>query len=345
MTYRALIFPILASAAFVFGGAGNDDGVTRTTSPVVVEVDGTKFTLADFEQKRPTALFQARNNFYEAEKKAIEEFADQYLLDRQAQKENVTVAKLLETHVNSKIAPDPSDEALRLYYEGIETAEPYEAVRAKILEHIREKRISKAKKVYLESLRSEAKVTILMPPPRAPISLANTPIRGAVNAPVTLVEYADYECPYCQQAEPDLDKLQAEFKGKLAFAYKDLPLPMHAHAQKAAEAAQCAGLQNKYWEYHDQLLKTKELELPQLKAQALQIGLEPKAFNECLDSGKQVEAIHANLDEATKLGLSGTPGFFLNGHFINGIQKYDQLRQMVEDELKNSSPEQRAARQ
>jgi protein-disulfide isomerase len=342
---RTLILPILTSAAFLFGGS-DDAGVTRTSSPVVVEIDGTKFTLADFEQKRPTALFQARNTFYDAERKALEEFADQFLLDRQAKKENVTVDQLLERHVNSTILSDPSDDALRVYYEGVETTEPFESARPKILEHIREKRISRAKKAYLESLRDQAKISIVMPAPRAPISLAGTPVRGAANAPVTLVEYADYECPYCQQAEPDLDRLQAEFKGKLAFGYKDLPLPMHAHAQKAAEAAQCAGLQNKYWEFHDQLLKTKELELPQLKAQAKQVGLESKAFDECLDSGKGAGVIHSNLEEAQKLGLTGTPGFFLNGRFINGMPKYEQLRQMVQEELNDpSTQQQRAARQ
>jgi protein-disulfide isomerase len=152
------------------------------------------------------------------------------------------------------------------------------------------------------------------------------------------VEYADYECPYCQQVQPVLDKLEDEFKGRIAFAYKDMPLPMHPHAQKAAEAAQCAGLQNKYWEYHDLLLKTKELDVPQLKAGAGQLGLETAAFDKCLDSGERAEAVKSSQDEAQKLGLQGTPSFFLNGRFFSGSGSYDQMRQMLEDELKRSVP-------
>jgi protein-disulfide isomerase len=152
-----------------------------------------------------------------------------------------------------------------------------------------------------------------------------------------LVEYADYECPYCQQVQPTLDRLESEFKGKIAFAYKDLPLPMHPHAQKAAEATQCAGMQGKYWEYHDLLLKTKGLDLPQLKSAASQLGLESARFDKCLDSGERAEAVKGTLDEAQKLGLQGTPSFFLNGRYFSGIMTYDQMRQMMEEELRRTT--------
>ena len=303
-------------------------------NPVVAVVDGTPITFAQFEQKRPSALFQARNTFYEAEKKAVDAYLDDYLLERQAQKEKLTVDKLLEKHVNSTIAPDPDDTALRVYYEGLDTTETFEAMKGKILDHLRERRIAKVKLAYVKSLRTDAKITLDVAVPRAQVSLANTPVRGTANGPITLVEYADFECPYCQQFEPDLDRLQEDFKGKLTFAYKDVPLPMHGHAQKAAEAAHCAGAQNKFWEYHDLLLKTKELEIPQLKAGAQSLGLDASAFNKCLDSGAQADIVKASLEEAGNLGLTGTPSFFLNGRFFAGTMSYEQLRGMVDDELK-----------
>jgi protein-disulfide isomerase len=343
---RILKFPILASMVFVLNAADDSNGVARMNSPVVMEIDGTKITLADFEHDRPSALFQARNTFYTAERKAIDDYADDLLLKRQAKKENLTVDKLLEKHVSSTIAADPSEEALRVFYEGVDTAEPFEAVRGQIVSHIREKRISVAKKAYLQTLRDQGGVSIVLDSPRSTVSLVDTPVRGPMNAPVTLIEYADYECPYCQQMQGDLDKLETEFKGKLAFAYKDTPLPMHAHARKAAEAAQCAGVQNKYWEFHDELLKTKQLDLTQLKADAQKLGLDVKAFDTCLDGGQRASVIEANLDDAKKLGISGTPSFFLNGRFISGVLKYEQMRVMVEEELKKvSTKEQRASRE
>jgi protein-disulfide isomerase len=274
---------------------------------------------------------------FEAEKKAIDEFIDDYLLQRQAQKENVTVEELLQRHVNSTIAKDPDDTALRVYYEGIDTTESFGAIRPKILEHLHQRRLAKAKTTYLQSLRSQAKITVNVESPRAVISLDRTPVRGPANAPVTLVEYADFECPYCQQMQPDLNKIETEYNGKIAFAYKDVPLPMHPHAEKAAEAARCAGLQNKYWEYHDLLFASKALDLPDLKAGARKLGLDASAFDKCLDSGEQAGIVKGELDEAQKLGLQGTPSFFLNGRFLSGVMTYDQLRQIIDDELKTTS--------
>jgi thiol-disulfide isomerase/thioredoxin len=200
----------------------------------VVEINGARMAISDLEHKNPAALFQARNSFYEAQKKAVDQFVDEYLLETQAKKEGLTVAQLLDKHVNSSIAKDPSEEALRVYFEGVDTAEPYESVRGKILESLRTRRAQKARAAYLQALHSQSTVAVLLAPPRAEISLKDTPIRGDAAAPVTLVEYADYECPYCQQVQPALEKLQQEYKGKLVFAYKDVPLPMHSHAEKAA---------------------------------------------------------------------------------------------------------------
>lgn len=304
---------------------------------VVAEVDGAKITLQQFEDTRPLALFPARNTFYETERKAIDTFLDDYLLQTQAQKEGISVAELLRRHVDSQIGADPSEDALRVYYEGLDTRESFDAVRKQILDNVRLKRTARAKAAYVISLREAAKVVLTVKPPRAPISLRDTPLKGDANAPLTLVEYADYECPYCQLAEPDLKRLEADYAGKIAIAFKDLPLPMHAHAQKAAEAALCAGSQGKYWEYHDLLFKTKALELPELKTAAKELALDTKLFDACLDSGARADAIKAVLDEAQALGLQGTPSFFVNGRFLNGMPKYEQLRQMVDEELKQSA--------
>ena len=175
-----------------------------------------------------------------------------------------------------------------------------------------------------------------MTPPRATLPVGDSPVRGPGSAPITLIEFADFECPYCQQMVPDLKKVEEEFKGKLAFVYKDFPLPMHPRAQKAAEAAHCAGDQNKYWEYHDFLLASKQLEVPQLKTAAQSIGLDSAAFDKCLDSGQRAGAVQAAFNQGLQLGISGTPSFLLNGRFINGVMPYEQLRALLEEELRKA---------
>jgi protein-disulfide isomerase len=171
-------------------------------------------------------------------------------------------------------------------------------------------------------------------------------VRGVPDAPIVSVEYSDYECPYCQQTQAALDKIEAEYKGKIAFAYKDFPLPMHPHAEKAAEAAHCAGVQGKYWQFHDQLFKTKQLEVAQLKESARALNLNSKEFDECLDSGSQAEAVKTQSADGKSLQLQGTPSFLINGRFFNGGLSYDDLHGIIEEELKSASaPVKQAARE
>ena len=154
---RAFILILLfGSTALLFGGPAAPEGPNQDGNTVVAEIDGTRLTLAQFESKRPSALFQARNTYFQTEKKAVEEYIDDFLLERQAQKENLTVDQLLERHVDSTIAKDPDENALRVYYEGVDTTEPFEVVKGKIIDHIRERRLAKAKTAYIASLRSQA---------------------------------------------------------------------------------------------------------------------------------------------------------------------------------------------
>jgi protein-disulfide isomerase len=324
----ALLSPMLCAVMFAQVGETPSD-----SSNVLVEVDGVKLTLADFESKRPSGLFQARNSFYQAERKAVDDFVDQYLLERQAKKEHLTVSELLKVHVDDTIGKDPSEESLRVYYEGVDTNQPFEAVRDQILQHLRERRIAKAKGAYMQSLRSQSAISLRLVPPRGSVDMKSAELRGSPSAPVTVVEFADFECPYCQQMQPVLDKIESNFKGKIIFAYKDVPLPMHPHAQKAAEAAHCAGLQGKYWEYHDLLYKTKQLEISALKDDAQLLQLDIKSFDKCVDSGEQADVIKAQFAEGQALGLQGTPSFLVNGRFFSGGFTYEQFAAIIEEEL------------
>jgi protein-disulfide isomerase len=330
---NTLILTIVFSSCCVISAAEHSGGSKPPESEVVLDISGKTLTRSDVERKNAARLFQARNSFYEAERKAVEEFIDEYLLEQEAQKQNLTVTQLLEKTANSSLQKDPSDEALRVYFEGIDTTEPFEAVRGKITEHLHQRRAAKAKTALIQSLRSKENIAVRLAPPRAGISLKDTPVRGLPGAPVTLIEYADYECPYCQQIQPALNQLESEFKGKLAFAYKDVPLPMHSSAQKAAEATHCAGAQGKYWELHDLLANSKQLDLPALKKNARELSLDGAAFDKCLDSGEKAGIVKTHMSEAQTLGLQGTPSFFINGRFFSGALTFEKLREIVNEEL------------
>lgn len=309
----------------------------------VLEVNGEKISREQFVAKNASRLFQAQVAFHEAQRKVLEEMIDELLLEQQAKNESITVAALLDKEVNAKLPPDPSDESLRVYYEGLDVNESFDAVRDKIREHLRQRRAARAKAAYLQSLRKNALIALNLPSPRASVSLANAPFRGAAAAPVTIIEYADYECPYCQQIQPALDLIEATYKGKLSFAYKDVPLPIHANAQKAAEAKHCAGAQGKYWEFHDRLVATKEFNIDSLKQHARALKLNGEVFDKCLDSGEQAAIIKAHVAEAQGFGIQGTPSFFINGRFFSGVLTAEKLREVIEEELRASNQNAAAA--
>ena len=325
-TFLRFVFGTAFIFAITIGALGQSD------QTVVAEVGGVKVTLGELEQEESAKLLSAHYQYYQAQSKALEDLIDKKLLELKAKSENLTVDQLIDRDIKSKIT-DPTEDQMKVYYEGLETEQPYEAVRDKILEKIRQLRTDKVRAAYVKDLREKTLVSIALAPPRAKVELADNEMLGPKSAKVVLVEFADYECPYCQRVAPDVRKLKEEFGDRLAFTYKDFPLPNHGRAEKAAEAARCASKQNKFWEFHDELFHSKELDVDQLKAQARALSLDSGQFDKCLDSGEQSAAVSKDKKEGLRLGISGTPSFFINGHYLSGALDYAALRQVIEQQL------------
>ncbi len=320
-------------AGLCMGAAPALQGQNESDSgQVVAKVSGINLTLADLQHDEGGKLLQAQYQYYLNERKAIEDLIDNRLLADEARRRNITLDQLLNTEVYKNIK-DPSEDQLEVYYEGLDTQEPYEAVRADVLQHIRDLRRSKARAAFIENLRKQANINVLLMPPSADIDIAKAYTKGAPDAPVVFVEFADYECPYCQKVNPQIQQLKKDYGDKLAIVYKDFPLPMHHGSEKAAEAARCAGEQGKFWEYHDVLFYSKQVEVDALKEHARVLKLNGDTFDTCLDSGKEANAVKQDLEEAKSLGLTGTPSFFVNGHFVSGVIDYATLRDIVNQQL------------
>ena len=253
--------------------------------------------------------------------------------ETEARRRSLTTQKLIEQEIDAKVK-DPTDVELQVFYEGAQTDQTFESVRAQLLARVRQSRTKKAREAFLVNLRRQAKIQILLAPPFTEITVDDAPARGPKNAPVAFVEFADFECPFCRQMQPEIEKLLKEYNGRVTLFYKDFPLSIHPHAQKAAEAARCAGQQNAYWPYHDILFREGGgLEISQLKQYARALRLDTARFDTCLESGAQAAAIQKDLDQGQRVGVAGTPGFFINGHFISGVVSYETLREVVEQQL------------
>jgi protein-disulfide isomerase len=330
MSVLKMLVRFALGAILLWVGAGR--ALAQNDSTVVAEVGGVKVTLGELEQQESAKLLSAHYQYYQAQSKALDALIDKKVLEQKAKRENLTVEQLINRDIKSQVK-DPTEDQMKVYYEGLETDQPYESVREKILDKIRQLRTDKVRAAYVKELRSRTNVTIGLAPPRANVEVADNQVLGPKTAKVTLVEFADYECPYCQKVAADVKKLAADFGDKVAFTYKDFPLPMHSRAEKAAEATRCASKQNKYWEFHDELFHSKELDVDQLKAQARALQLDPIQFDKCLDSGAEAAAVEKDRKEGVRLGITGTPSFFINGHYLSGALDYAALRQIVEQQL------------
>jgi protein-disulfide isomerase len=316
----------LALGAFPISAVGQND------SGVVAEIAGRKVTSEELEHKQAGKLLQAKYKYYLAERDALDQFIDDQLLEMQAQKEGVTLDDLLKRHVAIQV-PEPTEDQLRFYYEGVQTDESYESARPNILDTVRQLRTKKARNTYVAELRGQYGVVVELNQPSAHVEVGNAPRLGPENAPVQIIEFADYECPYCQKVNEDLARLREQFGSQVSVVYKDFPLPMHPLAARAAEAAHCAGAQGKFWEFHDSLFQTKRLQMSDLKQQALALRLDTARFDQCLNGGEQIDPVKIDAQEGKRLGLQGTPSFFINGHFMSGAIGYMKLRETVMQEL------------
>jgi protein-disulfide isomerase len=305
------------------------------STAVLARVGNQQITLADLVQGQH--LFQADYQFYLAEVDALNQAIDKQLLEQEARKEKVTVDQLLQRHVTNRL--NISEENLHFYYSLLAASRkatpPYSQLREDIRKSVTDILERHMKEAYLQTLRDEYHVRVLLQPPQAEFALKDARSTGPTDAPVTVVEFADFECPYCRQVEPNLEKLRENYAGKVRFVYEDFPLPMHSHAEKAAEAARCAAAQGKFWPYHDRLFAAdqKGLDVPDLKAAAASVGLDTNSFNKCLDSGEQAAAIQSDMDQGKRLGVSATPTFFINGHLVAGAMSYEAMRDLVDQEL------------
>ncbi|HJX53709.1 MAG TPA: thioredoxin domain-containing protein [Polyangia bacterium] len=172
------------------------------------------------------------------------------------------------------------------------------------------------------------------PSERYKAEIEGAPSRGSKNALVTIVEFSDYECPFCKRAETTLKKILDEYKGRVRVVWRDLPLPFHPRAKPAAIAARAAGEQGSYWQMHDKLFENQEdLVAEDLEEYAEAVGLKMEGFKAAIKRSDLAKAVDRDAKLAEKLGVKGTPAFFINGKFLSGAQPFETFKKTIDEEL------------
>ncbi|MBI3695589.1 MAG: thioredoxin domain-containing protein [Acidobacteria bacterium] len=278
---------------------------------------------------------QLRNQEYELKSRILEGLINQKLVEAEAKKKGIASEKLLE-EIDSKVT-DPTDGEVEAYYLGQKDRQnrPLDGVKAQVRQGLKQARVQEARQAYFRKLREKAEVAIFLRQPKIEVRYDPARLRGAPDAPVTIVEFSDFQCPFCQRVGPTLKEVLGKYEGKVRLAYRDFPLQqIHPQAQAAAEASRCAGEQGKFWDYHDLLFsKPGKLDKASLVEHAGALALDVKQFESCLAGGKFKAKVEEDLQEGTLAGVSGTPAFFINGVLLSGAQPAAAFEKIIEAEL------------
>lgn len=343
----AVVVIVAALSAPAFAA---DSAPTNDSSKVVATIDQHNITAGDLDQRVKPQVDRMRDQLEKRveqiladqtlalKRQTLQKMADDYLIEQAAKKQGLSVDDF-----RKKTAADSStvsDAEARKYYDDhkLQRLGTFDQVKPRIVAALNQT-------AMLERLRKDHSIKILLEPKRVAVNSSGHPSVGAADAPVTIVEFSDFQCPFCRAAEPTLKTLRANYGDKIRLVYMDYPLSFHSHAMDAARAARCANDQGKFWEFHDALFADQQKLAPDdLKTTAQRLGLDTAKFNACFGEPTGTAAVNQDESQGNQLGVHGTPGFFINGRFLSGAQKPEAFEEIIDDELANSDAKQRASK-
>ncbi|MDF1564049.1 MAG: DsbA family protein [Deltaproteobacteria bacterium] len=310
---------------------------------VVAKIGERKVTLGEVDELAMAELVGAEREFqrkkFEIRVSVLEELLVKELLDAEAKKRGLKDMEALVEAAVEKGTPLPGDEEVAAFWEKAKSdprmgAASFEDVKPQIVGFLHQQKKQEAFGKLVESLRDGADVQMMLLPPRIQVE-AKGPQTGKDDAPITIVEWSDFECPYCSRAEPVVQQVRTIYGEKVRVLFRHFPLPFHANAGKAAEAAACADDQGKFWKMHEVLFANqKALQVEQLKIHARTIeGMDAEKFDACLDSGEKAKLVEEDLAAGKAVGVTGTPAFFVNGIELSGAQPLEKFKEVIDREL------------
>jgi protein-disulfide isomerase len=329
---------MFASAAVAFAQS-NPDRVAVVNGQVITRQELEKAASSELKNidtrrlQQESALAQDKQQILT---KALDELIAEKLIEAEAVKEKKTKEQLLEAEIESNVET-PSAEQVEAFYNANKERIPIPKEQA--LPQVKQYMVERSRAQYRDTLITRLKkdfgVKTYLEPLRAQVSTEGFPTQGPANAPVTIVEFSDFECPYCGGLFPTLQQVEKNYAQQVRIVFRQFPLAnIHPHAQKAAEASLCANEQKKFWEFHDSMFSNqRELSVADLKQRAVDLKLDTQSFNQCLDSGRYVAAIQTDIQEGSRNGVNGTPALFINGRFLSGNQPYSEIKELIDDEL------------
>lgn len=312
---------------------------SSSESEVAARFGDTVITVAEVEEKAGGQLVGLYQQIYQAKDQQLRFMIFDQLVDEAAAAEEISRDAYLAREVAGKV-PEPNEAQIQQVMNQYRSQLPPDEAQARqqVVAFLKQQLGQQVESDLRARLFEQAEVEILLDPPRVkPVLEAFNPMRGPADAPVVLIEYTDYQCPYCDRAQPTINAVRERYGDSVVHVFKNLPLPMHQQAELAAEAAFCAGDQGKFWELHDWLFANKNnISHDTLVAQAGVIELDVPVFTDCVGSRVHKDKVDADAAEAASFGIRGTPGFVINGRILTGAQPLEAFIDVIDDELRRA---------
>jgi protein-disulfide isomerase len=331
----AALLTLLLSSGGCTKGTAKNVGPTPTSADaqvVVAIIGGQPVTMADLDKAAGRELFELRE-------RTLENLIGERVVKAAAQKAGQNEDDFLRKQVEAKIPTVSVDEAKKFFDENKERLPPqlasqqFDAVKDTIVQGLTNQKRREAIGGLVEDIKKKAGVQILLHAPKVQVA-AEGPSKGPKEAKVTIVEFSDFQCPYCSKGKAVMDQVVAKYGSKVRLVFRDFPLDFHEKAQKAAEAGQCANDQGKFWQMHDWMFDNQQnLDVEALKTAAKTLGLDSAKFDTCLTSGQYAALVKKNSKEGQEAGVKGTPAFFVNGVFLSGAQPLEKFSTEIDRAL------------
>jgi protein-disulfide isomerase len=310
-------------------------GTAWAEEPPVATIGTRTITRAQLEEHVRSELIELDTQRYDVLREGLDAMIAEELIQQEAKARGVTPEVLQQQEVTSK-AGKPTDDEIKQVYEANKDKlgnASLEEVRPRIEAYLQQSKNQARLQAYVTELRTKYKTVVTLRPPIVQVGLGTLPPRGDAKAPVTIVIFSDYECPFCKRAEGTVDEVRKTYGDKVRVAHRDFPLSFHQHAQPAAEAARCANAQGKFWEYHDKIFPSTDLSNEKLQALATDVGLDRAKFDACVSKREFKDAVEKDAAEGSGVGVTGTPAFFVNGRMLTGAQPFEKFKELIDQEL------------
>ena len=314
-----------------------------SASDVAARVGTRTITVKELDDRwrtdAPTEQVQAVQQLYDGRKQALDAIVADMLIEQAAKAKGLTPAQYRDAEVARRLTPVTDGQVAAFYAQNQAQMQgrPLEQMGGAIRQFLEEQQRATAFQEMVAELRKAGPaVNVAIDPPRYTVAVAaDDPALGAATAPVTLVEFSDFQCPFCARVMPTLKKVKQTYGDKVRIVWKDFPLTqIHPQAFKAAEAAQCAREQGKFWELHDVLFANQQALMPDdLKKHAAGVGIDLPKFNACFDASKYGERVQQQMSAGSQLGVGSTPSIFINGRLVAGAQPYEVFAGIIDEEL------------